>query len=128
MSVIPLLIPWLVLGGPSPCLTGEQAYSYGMHLRHLLEMTEPHEWKAYGLDGAVADSLTLEQDHELCARAREAYNNRRTASWQHPSAVVAVYWINAAYMVVVAGDRPEEHYRDWVVYDTAFQKVGGFVN
>jgi hypothetical protein len=128
VSILSILIPWLVVVEPSPCLNGELAYKYAMHLRHLLETTEPQERKGFGLERATPDSLTLEQDQELCGRAREAYNGRRTETWQHASAVVGVYWVGSARVVVVDGDHPDAHYRDWMVYDAAFRKVGGFVN
>jgi hypothetical protein len=99
-----------------------------MHLRHLIEMTEPDERTAWALEAAVPDSVALEQDDDVCRRARDAYNGRRLRPWQDPSGVVGVYWLGSTRVVVVDGAHPEEHYRDWIVYDTAFRKLGGFVN
>ena len=130
MSLLLVLVQWLSLGAtePSPCLTGELAQGYGAHLRQILQWAEPHMLKAYGLEGAPIDSVSLNEDPKLCRRARDAYNRGRTEPWQNTSAIVGVFWIGPTRLVVVDGQHPGEHYRDWVVYDRNFRELGGFVS
>jgi hypothetical protein len=76
----------------------------------------------FGLRGQSPDSVHVVKEALVCERARRAYNGRAGTVRPPSSQIVWVVMVGSSRYVVASADDPSQHWRDWCVYDLAFEE------